>query len=71
MNIDWKNVSPGIDTGSYDGFFITRMWEEKDIYNVNHYTYVAVKGTTKFVEKDLDSIHGRIIRHNYIQASLF
>ena len=71
MLTNWKNVSPGIDTTMYDGFVITRIWEKKDLYNVDHYTYVAVKGSTKFVRTDEAIICILILRNNYVQASIF
>jgi hypothetical protein len=69
--MNWKNVSPGIDTAEYDGFVITRIWEKKDLYNVDHYTYVAVHNSTKFVRTDIDLICALILRNNYKQASIF
>jgi len=71
--MNWKNVSPGIDTTNYHGFFITRIWEKTDLYNVMHYTYVAVKDSTKFVRSgtDAEAICALIIRAVYVQASMF
>ena len=58
--MQWTLVSPGIWTAEYEGYHITKILNHIDVYGKDQHSYIAVKGSEKFTNPELEKVKARI-----------
>jgi len=63
----WKEVSPGIFTGYYQDWHITKIILYTDVYKKDHLQFVAISNDKKFTATNWEAICTKILNTKQFQ----